>query len=77
MINKSLADLAEILDRLEPDMWLQVEEFAFEKLFGPPGLAAVQAATHLAEQHGCIFLPTQERHAGRFLHDHIKRGGNA
>jgi hypothetical protein len=71
MGDKALADLAEILDRLGPDMWLQVEEVTFEKLFGPPGLAAVQAATHLAEQHGCIFLPTQERHAGRFLRDLI------
>ena len=66
MTDKASDDLAAILDRLGPNMWLVLDEVALERIFGKTGLAAVQAAAHAAEQHDCLFIPDQEGHSGRF-----------
>ena len=73
MTDKSLDDLTAILDRLGPNMWLQLDMDLFERFFGPPGLAAVQAAARLGEQHDCTFIPNQEQHSGRFGRMYVKR----
>jgi hypothetical protein len=66
MTDKASDDLAGILGRLGPNMWLVLDAVALERIFGKTGLAAVQAAAHAAEQHDCLFIPDQEGHSGRF-----------
>ena len=66
MSGTALDDLAAILDRLGPNMWLVLDEVSLKRIFGTTGLAAVQAAAHAADQHDCLFIPDQESHSGRF-----------
>lgn len=70
MSDKALDDLAAILDRLGLNMWLVLDEVSLQRIFGAAGLAAVQAAAHLGEQHNCTFIPDQEGRSGRFGRDY-------
>jgi hypothetical protein len=59
MTDKARARLKEMLDLLEPNVWLELDEISFPRFFDAPlrrDSAAFQAARAFAEQHCAVLV---------------------
>ncbi len=73
MSEQALDNLKGILDRLEPNMWLELDDVSFRRVFGK-GFASVEQAAAFATQNNCCLLydPEEKPFRVRFSRAYAK-----